>query len=144
MTPTPELKRLAEEATPGPWGAGPQDEFGDFSVSPEGDCAVAAVIQNGWREPAQTKANAAYIAAANPARVLHLIEENERLREAVKPFAAFAEFEAAVLEQAPDARPAPDDSVFKHWDDAFDMKGPKLTYGDLRRARQALGGQSHE
>lgn len=58
--------------------------------------------------------------------------------EALEPFAAFGRFEAEVAAQAPDARPAPDDSVFKHWDDAFDMKGPKLVYGDLRRAAEVL------
>lgn len=58
--------------------------------------------------------------------------------EALEPFAAFGRFEAAVAAQAPDIIPAPDDSVFKHWADAFDMKGPKLVYGDLRRAASVL------
>ncbi|WP_312218890.1 hypothetical protein [Brevundimonas sp.] len=58
--------------------------------------------------------------------------------EALEPFAAFGRFEAAVAAQAPDIIPAPDDSVFKHWVDAFDMKGPKLVYGDLRRAASVL------
>lgn len=58
--------------------------------------------------------------------------------EALEPFAAFGRFEAEVAAQAPDANPAPDDSVFKHWSDAFGMAGPKLVYGDLRRAAEAL------
>lgn len=58
--------------------------------------------------------------------------------EALEPFAAFGRFEAEVAAQAPDAAPAHDDCVFKHWSDAFDMKGPKLVYGDLRRAASAL------
>lgn len=58
--------------------------------------------------------------------------------DALEPFAAFGRFEAEVAAQAPDANPAPDDSVFKHWSDAFGMAGPKLVYGDLRRAAHAL------
>ena len=59
-----ELKRLAEAATPGPWYVG---FFGKF-------CVVG--IGSDMQEP-----DAKYIAAANPAAVLELIAEVERLQE---------------------------------------------------------------
>lgn len=72
MTPTPELKRLAERCTGGdPWYTA--DDLQCQSI------------------PHLIPQDRAYIAAANPARVLHLIEENERMREAGdKLFRAFS------------------------------------------------------
>jgi hypothetical protein len=72
---TEELRRLAEAATPGPWV----------------DCGDGAVRQPsegvGWHAEAYLPADAAYIAAANPAVILALLDrvdsltaENERLR----------------------------------------------------------------
>lgn len=77
--------------------------------------------------------------AAHPAPSQQPADDKLRLAvDALEPFAAFGRFEAEVAAQAPDANPAPDDSVFKHWSDAFGMAGPKLVYGDLRRAAHAL------
>lgn len=79
-----ELRRLAEAATPGPW-----KECGHA----RGGCSCGMVwsraadlpVAEAWRgdqeapEPAEgAKANAAFIAAANPAAILSLLDELER------------------------------------------------------------------
>jgi hypothetical protein len=79
-----ELRQLALAATPGPWensyvdqhrvqcrGAG--DEIVDTRYASE-------------KPPAERKANALFIAAANPTAVLALLDENVRLREALTWF----------------------------------------------------------
>ena len=76
-----ELKRLAEAATPTPWERGDGNEV---MVSEEGDEAYWSWEQAG---PAQIHGSgeqpvrdADFIAAANPAAVLALIAENDRLK----------------------------------------------------------------
>ena len=68
-----ELKRLAEAATPGPWRTEGHVVFG---VN-HGKKRVASSI---WGAP-NSDENLSYIAAANPAAILELIAEMERLRE---------------------------------------------------------------
>lgn len=63
-----DLRRLAEAATPGPWE---QSEGGMYVDVVDDDSQVAEVIR---------RADAAFIAAANPAAVLALLDEIERLR----------------------------------------------------------------
>ncbi len=70
-----ELKRLAEVATPGPWGR-------------DGSYVCPARVEGGttyiesWRAIADSHhlEDVRYIAAANPAAILALIAENERLQ----------------------------------------------------------------
>lgn len=64
-----ELRRLSEAATPVPW-AGEHDVY---SASGQGEriCKMA------------TAEDSAFISAANPAAVLALIAENEKLRKAL-------------------------------------------------------------
>lgn len=74
---TAELKRLAENTTPGPWrvqhpNAG---ERGWEVANASGLEQICADV---------TDHRAEFIAAANPAAVLELIAENERLREHVR------------------------------------------------------------
>lgn len=79
MTDYSELKRLAESATLGPWGY-------------DGSYVCPARVEGGttyvesWRSVADCSLteNTKFIAAANPAVVLALIAENERLRLALK------------------------------------------------------------
>lgn len=84
MTDTNELRRLAQRATPGPWEAegqggiqmdGTRDAYVIYS---EGVRSIASVRLISDR---QARGNtAAYIAAANPATVLELLDELDRLR----------------------------------------------------------------
>ena len=83
-----DLKEAAEKATPGPWRRGNLG-YGIFQDKHAGDeqamlcrCPVDKEIM-----PAQWSRDAAFIALANPARILSLIEENERLREALESIA---------------------------------------------------------
>ena len=73
------LRALAEAATPGPWTLSadgpPPDIIAGMSV-------VACTLPSDRTRDEDT-ANAAYIAAANPAAVLALLDEVERLREAL-------------------------------------------------------------
>ena len=100
-----ELKRLAEAATPGPWYRKDAESNGTYGLewidsepgslrdvsaaSGYSDIAICSKI-NRWDgrfpcnvDPDQIKANAAFIAAANPDAVLALIAELERAREAL-------------------------------------------------------------
>ena len=84
-----ELKRLAEAATPGPWEAwqvgdypplftvSTEDRLGLFTTTTEAEneTEFAAVFQD---------EDAAYIAAANPAAVLELIQQRDELLAALK------------------------------------------------------------
>ncbi len=81
-----ELRRLAEAATPGPWRECGADRGGCacgqvWSISL--DCPVAEVWQGDdvIGEPEQgAMANAAFIAKANPAAIISLLDENAQLR----------------------------------------------------------------
>lgn len=105
-----ELRKLALAASPGPWsasaavpasgfmaqvfgrpGGGPQHECG------EGDEISLAVLDG----PAERgTANAAFIAAANPAAVLALLDENARLRQALEQAFAYVQSAIPVLRAA--------------------------------------------
>ena len=77
MTDLAELKALAEAATPGPWS------YDGSYVCPARVEAGTTFVET-WRSVADCHQpeNTQFIAAANPAVVLELIAENERLREA--------------------------------------------------------------
>lgn len=80
-----ELKRLAEKATPGPWewdadvcNYDPTQEAPWLVERTLGEAILSGQIN------CDNKANAAFIAAANPAAVLELIEQNADLLHALK------------------------------------------------------------
>ncbi|WP_349573096.1 ead/Ea22-like family protein [Azotobacter salinestris] len=80
-----ELKRLAEAATPGPWGTDGEyiNEHGNLlfcHIGVPGEGRLADAASNCMVSDEKCRANASYIAAANPATVLALIAENETLR----------------------------------------------------------------
>ena len=72
MTPHDDLKKLAMEATPGPWEIG---TAGNATVV-HFDGSDVRGVGLFW-----SRHNEAYVAAANPARILALIEENRVLRQ---------------------------------------------------------------
>ena len=67
-----ELKRLAEAATPGPWSSHPNGYYGVHSNTGT-ICSTGEKI-----------ADALYIAAANPATILELIQQRDELLAALK------------------------------------------------------------
>lgn len=74
-----ELKRLAMAATPGNWhwdGSYLRGEKSEFILEPEASRHGDASIEG-------SDANKAYIASSNPATMLELIAEIERLKERV-------------------------------------------------------------
>lgn len=92
-----ELAQLAREATPGPWFVNGEDFEGDggagVSIGIGDGPALIFVTRNtdrGKPDHAQPLdfADAAHIAAANPATVAALVAEVARLRAALAPFAA--------------------------------------------------------
>ena len=115
-----ELKALCERATPGPW------EQTGSSVCNWHDGTYELEVQVFRQEDglAQVRADAAFIAAANPATVLALLSANREMREALRPFSALA------------------DMVGESWTDetpAFvGADGVTITIGQLRKARSAL------
>lgn len=93
-----ELEKLAREATPGPWvGRNKQGKFGPSNWSGECDSSVStgsAPIRSGKSTVAlavseiihdkdidQLKFNADFIAAANPAAILELIDSHRKLSD---------------------------------------------------------------
>ncbi len=78
MTDYTELKRAADAATQGHWDVDdPWVVYSNFG----GGCTYLASTDALDTDHDQSVKNAAFIAAANPAAVLALIAENERLRE---------------------------------------------------------------
>lgn len=121
-----DLKEAAEKATPGPW-------FNDGGIiwydSREQvccgkgyqECCGQPDIKGGQEQLGEaSEKNAEFIALANPSRILSLIEENERLREALTPFAEFN----TKIDAHPDAAKTPDDYCIHDG----------LKVGDFRRA----------
>ena len=88
-SPTPrdweELKKLAEAATPGPWDHETKKYseaiYTPHRFGPSISISWGAGSRNSpiWGTPERAKADAAFIAAFNPATVLELIAEVERL-----------------------------------------------------------------
>jgi hypothetical protein len=82
-----ELKRLAEAATQGQWSRDTR-KFGGVVyggpiqhwVNGSGQSQVAMTTGADWMRPGETEANADFIAAANPAAILDLLAEIERLK----------------------------------------------------------------
>ena len=97
-----ELRRLAEQATPGPWRRTPavrwrvvkvnEEEATEFTVA---DASINRLDEN-------AEADAAYIAAANPAAILSLLDELEhktQVAEFCDKAATAAEQRVAALEE---------------------------------------------
>jgi hypothetical protein len=151
-----ELEQLAKAATPGPWDVWAEptkskDEAIDelaYQVinTPDEDFAEAVYLLNAnGKCPATTgcgptsKANAAYIASANPATILRLLslaragleagKDEESMREALAPFAAVAEADIG------DSETDEDRFVPMSFQTA---RAPQITVGDMRRAATAI------
>lgn len=78
-----DLRKLAEAATPGEWRS--FDAFGGVSIWVDGpgasgddDLEIAHMAEE------RPRANAAYIAAANPRAVIGLLDERDRLHDLVR------------------------------------------------------------
>ena len=83
MTDNTELKRLAEAATPGPWY-----QHGGIMQVLSHDCeTVCETFEDDGECP-----DAQFIAAANPAAVLALIAENERLQQREQDLSASVKY----------------------------------------------------
>lgn len=101
MTPTElaSLEALAKAATPGDWEviASTRGDWPSLYVRGATDEGIVAMVMQGVIKD-RFRHNASYIAAANPAAILSLIEERERMREALEPFASLAKI---ILAEAP-------------------------------------------
>ena len=85
-----ELKRLAEDATPGPWEYDYDDQDHDTCIGilwGTNHYAIATIPYNGQVSDEKVTATGNYIAAANPAAVLELIRQRDELLSALKVFA---------------------------------------------------------
>ena len=95
------LKALALAATPGPWQrSGVREKWRTaYSGQMMDGHVIGPADQKGWlilvpydpRHHAEDYANAQYVAAASPDRILALVEENERLRAKVTQAAEWFE-----------------------------------------------------
>ncbi len=82
------LREAASKATPGPWEIGNTSDDIRMVLSQSSYVCSVKVYQfprgpGMWQEP-QRIANAHYIALAHPAAVLELLDECERMREALQ------------------------------------------------------------
>lgn len=115
------LEELAKAATPGPWKQHLVDDTTVICPQREICCTFAEGGLNDDldfnSDTEQFEADAAFIAAANPAAILELLAEIERLREALTPFA----------KEAFRYEPPEGDDDMKAWDSQFSI-------GQLRRA----------
>jgi len=104
-----ELRRLAEAATPGPWEwvGGPPEPFALKSNGKDGKAYQYVLHGESGRVYSEYSDDpdfievsiddSAYIAAANPARVLALLDEIERMRESIRQL-----FDTRVMRTYPD------------------------------------------
>lgn len=81
---TDELRRLAQQATPGPW-----ESRRGYVLQMHIDREVCIADASGgderdWWDSPRMAANTSYIAAAEPATVLELLDEIDRLRAEVE------------------------------------------------------------
>ena len=100
MTDPTELRRLAEAATPGPWRTSKADDTAIMSF----DNDVAHTVGIYEVEAETMEADAAYIAAANPAAILALLDRLARVETLVAQC-------KATLEAMPPATGMPDGDV---------------------------------
>ncbi len=93
------LREVASKATPGPWSSYATSSAADmplrWTIAGHG-ATVAQFFATNLPEQEQV-ANAHYIALAHPAAVLALLDECERMREALKRLADLASFEAGTV-----------------------------------------------
>ncbi len=79
MTDHSDLRRLAEAATKGPWKAvkgARHSNFADYTVIVQGDnCNLMRIRGGVTDDPSIAMANAEYVAAVSPDRLLRLLEE---------------------------------------------------------------------
>lgn len=80
-----ELREAAEKATPGPWEYYPGNTSIEYNVdSMVEDQGSIVYVDSGDFTQKQTDLNGAFIAAANPATVLALLDELERNQQYIK------------------------------------------------------------
>lgn len=87
---TEELKRMAEAATPGPWYLRTNrhrntdgTSWGWLDTQQAGDQNPPAGVNVTWSSGRRSENNADFIAAANPAAVLELIQQRDELLAAM-------------------------------------------------------------
>ena len=148
------IEKAMEGVTPGPWDVWEEqtptkeEAIAEMAYQVENSEPFAEVVYllnaNG-KCPATTgcgptsAANAAYIAACSPDRMREVLalarqaealqRENAELREVLKPFAAVA----AVY----------DGTAVEDSDPILSTDGPRVVAGDIRRARELLGGSKN-
>ena len=130
-----ELEKLARAATPGKW------EFRVYSRervivhAPTGQAFARVLCRpphtNTANQALQADANAAFIAAANPATILALIAERDALRAGLEPFARFSDVLSSQGGNTPRG------GVW-YGLSSKDMGDAEITVEDLSRARQLL------
>ena len=137
-----ELKRLAEAATPGPWTCQegstsyPECDDKDFwaaVLSPNGRDVITLYERYGAKNDDRKDYDfdAAFIAAANPATVLSLINQIEGMRAALEPFAREADTwsDQGLESEIP---------LFVAQSEGGSVFEAQFSLADLLRARQAL------
>jgi len=82
-----ELERLARAATPGPWKAFFATNGSLLGVGKQDGKGVTDYRGGLWGMEPEANANAAFIAAANPATILALLSANREMRASLKRIA---------------------------------------------------------
>lgn len=99
--------------------------------------AINEVYRNQWRVSLSFRADLHSLLSL----ITAYESQAERLREvegALEPFAALADFDAALTERWEGREAPPDGNAVVCWSGGFGLKAPVVTYGHFRRARAAL------
>ena len=145
---TEELKRLAEAATPGPWGYDYDDQDHDTCIGilwGTNHYAIATIPYNGQVSDEKVTATGNYIAAANPAAILALIAEVDSLRDEVNGLTGEIERERKRLDFSLNREGFYDHTTRVFFcDRAFKIANPQVRIGtdDPRATIDELMGQS--
>lgn len=116
MTDYQELRRLAEQATPGPWDFDPGDKVRKARVTQSANeygvmDAFIPGTMNRYHD-------AAYIAAANPATILALLSERQENQDRIAALEELEQRLRADLEEL--------DLQWGEWDDGEDQHGDSI------------------
>ncbi|EPY5074976.1 ead/Ea22-like family protein [Klebsiella variicola] len=94
------LKAAAEKATPGEWVYFPKNTSIEYDVGSDESQGSILYVDSGDFTQAQTDRNGEFIALANPANILALVEALEKAQQRIAELENYAEAEAVGADRA--------------------------------------------
>lgn len=94
------MKAAAEKATPGQWVYFPKNTSIEYDVGSDESQGSILYVDSGDFTQAQTDRNGEFIALANPANILALVEAMEKAQQHITQLESYAEAEATGADKA--------------------------------------------